>query len=142
MVSYDEWTASQDSETVTVDGHDLEMAYRDEGEGDVLLFLHGIPTNSYLWREIAPAFEDDYRVLVPDMVGYGNSTMEDGFDRSIRAQEVAIEGLLDALGIDSCTFVGHDLGGGSACGSRSTGPAWSSDWCCRTPSPTTRGRSR
>ncbi|MCL7416431.1 MAG: alpha/beta hydrolase [Halalkalicoccus sp.] len=112
MVSYDEWTASQTSETVTVDGHDLEMAYRDEGEGDAVVFLHGIPTNSYLWREVAPAFEDEYRVIVPDMVGYGSSTMADGFDRSIRAQEIALEGLLWELDVDACTFVGHDLGGG------------------------------
>lgn len=114
MMSYDEWAASQESETVTVDDHDLEMAYRDEGEsgGEPLVFLHGIPTNSYLWAKIAPDFEDDYRVIVPDMVGYGNSTMSDDFDRSIRAQELAVEDLLAELGVDSCTFVGHDLGGG------------------------------
>lgn len=112
MVSYDEWTASQESTTVTVDGHAIDMAYRDEGEGTPIVFLHGIPTNSYLWYEVAPAFEGDRRVIVPDMVGYGSSEMSDDFDRSIRAQEIAVEGLLDELGIDSCTFVGHDLGGG------------------------------
>jgi pimeloyl-ACP methyl ester carboxylesterase len=46
------------------------------------------------------------------MVGYGNSAMQDSFDRSIRAQEVAIRGLIDGLGFDSVDFVGHDLGGG------------------------------
>ncbi|MFC6905415.1 alpha/beta hydrolase [Halalkalicoccus tibetensis] len=116
MESYEEWTAAQESETVSVDGHGLEMAYRDEGSGGEgggpLVFLHGIPTNSYLWREVAPAFEDERRVIVPDMVGYGSSDMHDGFDRSIRAQEIAVEDLLSGLGIDSCTFVGHDLGGG------------------------------
>lgn len=112
MPSYDEWTTSQESTTVSVDGHDLDMAYRDEGEGTPLILLHGIPTNSYLWREVAPAFEEEYRTIVPDMVGYGNSEMSDEFDRSIRAQEIAVEGLLDELEIDSCAFVGHDLGGG------------------------------
>lgn len=114
MESYDEWTASQESETVIVDGRELEMAYRDggESEGGPLVFLHGIPTNSYLWAKVAPAFEDERRVIVPDMVGYGSSTMEDRFDRSIRAQELAVEDLLAELGIDSCAFVGHDLGGG------------------------------
>lgn len=112
MLSYGEWTTSQESATVSVDGHDLDMAYRDEGSGDPLVFFHGIPTNSYLWRDVAPTFEDDYRVIVPDMIGYGSSDMSDEFDRSIRAQEIAIEGLLSELEIDSCAFVGHDLGGG------------------------------
>lgn len=112
MPSYSKWTGEQESVTVSVDGHAIDMAYRDEGEGFPVLFLHGIPTNSYLWREVAPAFEDEYRVIVPDMVGYGSSSMSDDFDRSIRAQELAIEGLLSELEIDSCAFVGHDLGGG------------------------------
>ncbi|MFC4438187.1 MULTISPECIES: alpha/beta fold hydrolase [Natrialbaceae] len=111
-MEYDEWIDHLESTTVTVDEHALEMAYYDEGEGDPLVFLHGIPTSSFLWREIAPAFTDDYRVIVPDMVGYGQSTMDDRFDRSIRAQERAVADLFDQLGLDSVSFVGHDLGGG------------------------------
>lgn len=67
---------------------------------------------SFLWHDIAPALEDKRRVIVPDMVGYGNSAMEDTFDRSIQAQEEMIDGLLDFLGIETISFVGHDLGGG------------------------------
>ncbi|WP_418280642.1 hypothetical protein [Halorubrum sp. DTA98] len=48
--TYSEWTAAQERATVAVDGHDLEVAYRDEGTGDPVVFLHGIPTNSYLFR--------------------------------------------------------------------------------------------
>ncbi|WP_293032713.1 alpha/beta fold hydrolase [Natronococcus sp.] len=109
---HDEWTDRLDSTTVTVDGHDLEMAYADEGEGQPLVFLHGIPTSSYLWRQVAPEFTDDYRAIVPDMVGYGESTMDDRFDRSIRAQEQAVADLFEQLELDSVSFVGHDLGGG------------------------------
>ncbi len=111
-MEYDEWTTRQESTTVTVDDHDLEVAYYDEGTGDPLLFCHGIPTSSYLWHQIAPAFTDDYRVVVPDMVGYGNSAMHDGFDRSIRAQEEMIDDLCAQLDLDPISFVGHDLGGG------------------------------
>lgn len=113
-LSYDEWTAAQDRTTVSVDGHDLRVAYYQDGEeeGDPVVFLHGIPTCSYLWAEVVPTIAEERRVIVPDMVGYGESSMEDGFDRSIRAQEIAVEGLLEELGIDSCAFVGHDLGGG------------------------------
>ncbi|WP_312909230.1 alpha/beta fold hydrolase [Natronosalvus caseinilyticus] len=111
-MEYERWTTEQWTETVSVDEHDLEVAYYDEGDGEPIVFCHGIPTSSFLWREIAPPLADDYRVIVPDMVGYGNSAMHDGFDRSIRAQEEMIDGLLDELGVDPVTFVGHDLGGG------------------------------
>lgn len=110
--TYDEWAAAQDTTTVTVDDHDVEMAYRDEGTGDPVVFLHGIPTNSYLFRDQLEAVAAERRVIAPDMVGYGNSAMYDGFDRSIRAQELAIRDLVDELGFDTIDFVGHDLGGG------------------------------
>lgn len=111
---HDTWTAEQQRATVTIDGHDVELAYRDEGEGHPLVFLHGVPTWGFLWRGVAPAFEDDYRVVVPDLAGYGNSDNLDGFDRSIRAQEQALVDLLDQLGIDEATVVAHDIGGGVA----------------------------
>ncbi|MEF8821961.1 MAG: alpha/beta hydrolase [Halovenus sp.] len=112
MTAYSDWTAAQDSATVTVDDHDLEIAYRDEGSGDPVLFLHGIPTNSYLFHAQFDAVAEHRRAIAPDMVGYGNSAMHDGFDRSIRAQEIAIRGLVDELGFETIDFVGHDLGGG------------------------------
>lgn len=110
--TYADWTAAQDSTTVTVDDHDIEMAYRDEGTGDPVIFLHGIPTNSYLFRGQLDVVAAERRVIAPDMVGYGNSTMDDGFDRSIRAQELAVRDLVEKLGLDMIDFVGHDLGGG------------------------------
>ncbi|MFC7157268.1 alpha/beta fold hydrolase [Halomarina halobia] len=114
MRTYSEWTASQESTTVDVNGHDLEVAYYEAGagNGDPVVFLHGIPTNSYLWRHAAPAVAEERHVIAPDMVGYGNSSMFDGFDRSLRAQEIALDGLLDDLGLDAVSLVGHDLGGG------------------------------
>ncbi|MBP1923784.1 MULTISPECIES: alpha/beta fold hydrolase [Halorubrum] len=110
--TYDEWKSEQDSVTVTVDGHDVEMAYRDEGDGDPVVFLHGIPTNSYLFREQFEAVAKNRRAIAADMIGYGNSSMYDGFDRSIRAQELAVRELVDEFGFDTIDFVGHDLGGG------------------------------
>jgi pimeloyl-ACP methyl ester carboxylesterase len=110
--SYNDWTTAQDTATVTVDDHAVEMAYRDEGTGDPVVFLHGIPTNSYLFRHQFDAVARHRRAIAPDMVGYGNSAMHDGFDRSIRAQETAIRSLLDGLDIETVDFVGHDLGGG------------------------------
>lgn len=112
MPSYAEWTAAQEMATLSVDGHELDVAYYDEGSDDPVVFLHGIPTNSFLWRDVIPPIAEERRVVVPDMVGYGNSSMFDGFDRSIRAQEEVIGDLLSTLNVQNPSLVGHDLGGG------------------------------
>ena len=57
-----------------------KMAYVDEGNGDTFLFLHGNPTSSYLWRNITPHIEDLGRVVVPDLIGMGDSDKLDGVD--------------------------------------------------------------
>jgi pimeloyl-ACP methyl ester carboxylesterase len=114
MVSQAEWTDAQDATTVTVDGHDLDLAYWEGGtehDGPPVVFLHGIPTWSFLWREVAPTLAEERHVIAPDMLGYGNSDMADRFDRSIRAQEHMLEALLGDH--DAVSFVGHDIGGGA-----------------------------
>ena len=127
---YDAWSDAQEETTVTVDGHDLAMAYYyDDGDGsgggddgndgeesdsEAVVFLHGIPTNSFLWRRFAPAIADERRVIAPDLVGYGNSAAHDGFDRSIRAQEQALGDLLEELGLESVSLASHDIGSGVA----------------------------
>ena len=119
-MNHDDWAAGQEETTVTVDDHELSVAYRDDGdeagEGTEppVVFLHGIPTWSYLWRDIVPAIADERRVITPDLVGFGNSAMDDNFDRSIRAQEVMLDGLLAALDVDRVSLVAHDIGGGVA----------------------------
>lgn len=119
-IDHETWSDEQEATTVSVDGHSVRMAYRDAGPTDreaprdTLVFVHGIPTWGYLWRRVAPAFEDEFRVVVPDLVGYGNSSTREGFDRSIRAQEEALDGLLADLGVESFSFVAHDIGGGAA----------------------------
>ncbi|MFC4551200.1 MULTISPECIES: alpha/beta fold hydrolase [Halorussus] len=118
MPDHETWTDDQETTTVSVDGHELDVAYFQDGEssgGDPpVVFLHGIPTWSFLWRDVAPAVAEDRRVLAPDLLGYGNSAMHDGFDRSIRAQEAMLDDLLDRLGIDAVSLVAHDIGGGVA----------------------------
>lgn len=116
-MNHENWAADQEKTTVTVDGHELSVAYRDDGqEGDdpPVVFLHGIPTWSFLWRDIVPGIAESRRVITPDLLGYGNSAMEDGFDRSIRAQEAMLTELLDQLAIERVSIVGHDIGGGVA----------------------------
>ena len=116
-LTHEEWSARQTTTTLAVDGHDLPVAYYEAGadnDGPPVVFLHGIPTWSYLWRPVAPALAADRHVVVPDLLGYGNSAMADGFDRSIRAQEAMVDALLDSLGTDTASLVAHDIGGGTA----------------------------
>ncbi|WP_254761616.1 alpha/beta fold hydrolase [Natrinema marinum] len=117
MVDHETWGDEQSTTTVSVDGHDLEVAYHEDGEGSddpPVVFVHGIPTWSFLWRDIVPEVAEDRRTIAPDMVGYGNSAMSDDFDRSIRAQEEMLEALLEDLGVDRIALVAHDIGGGVA----------------------------
>ncbi|MDS0475570.1 alpha/beta hydrolase [Natrinema sp. 1APR25-10V2] len=118
MVDHETWSDAQSSATVSVDGHDLEVAYHEDGpeeSGDPpVVFVHGIPTWSFLWRDIVAEVAEDRRTIAPDMVGYGNSAMSDDFDRSIRAQEAMLESLLEALDVDRIALVAHDIGGGVA----------------------------
>jgi haloalkane dehalogenase len=52
---------------------DTEMSYVDVGEGDPIVFLHGNPTSSYLWRNTIPHVSDIGRCLAPDLIGMGQS---------------------------------------------------------------------
>ena len=119
-MDHDAWTDAQEDASVTVDGQERTVAYYDGGEGDdgepPVVFLHGIPTWSFLWRDVAPAIGEDRRVIAPDLLGYGNSEQTDAFDRSIRAQEAMLDDLLAELGLDSSpvALVGHDIGGSVA----------------------------
>lgn len=93
---------------------DLAMAYTDVGSGEPVVLLHGIPTWSYLFHDVIPRLEPHCRVLAPDFLGHGYSDRRDRFDRSLVAQAAAVLALLDELGIERATFVGHDTGGGVA----------------------------
>ena len=59
-----------------------KIAYIDEGEGKVLLFIHGNPTSSYLWRNIISSLKDKYRCIAPDLIGMGDSDKLDSVDNN------------------------------------------------------------
>ena len=61
---------------------DKKLAYIDEGKGDAIVFIHGNPTSSYLWRNIAPNFVKSHRIIVPDLIGMGDSEKLGGVDNS------------------------------------------------------------
>ncbi|MGH2723488.1 MAG: alpha/beta fold hydrolase [Actinomycetota bacterium] len=91
-----------------------EMAYVDEGDGPAVLLLHGFPTSSHLWRELVPALAPRFRVIAPDLLGYGASDKPMGADLHIRAQAGYVRELLGSLDAEAAAVVGHDIGGGVA----------------------------
>ena len=97
---------------LTVSGKD--MAYHDVGSGDPVVFLHGNPTSSYLWRDIVPHVSGQARCIVPDLIGQGDSDKLDdptaGSYSFVEHREY-LDGLLDQLDLgDNITFVIHDWG--------------------------------
>ena len=52
---------------------DQRMAYIDQGKGPAVVYLHGNPTSSFLWRDIWPATQEGHRIVVPDLIGMGDS---------------------------------------------------------------------
>ena len=98
--------------TISVNGK--TMSYVEMGEGDPIIFQHGNPTSSYLWRNIMPHLADQGRCIAIDLIGMGDSDkLEDsGPDRyTLLEHRDYFDGALDALGVTSnVTFVIHDWG--------------------------------
>ncbi len=88
-----------------------KMHYVEQGEGDPILFLHGNPTFSYLWRNVIPHVSGHGRCIAPDLIGMGKS---DKPDLEYRFFEHAnyVEDFIDALGLSNITLVIHDWGSG------------------------------
>ena len=92
------------------------MAYVEVGSGDAILFLHGNPTSSFLWRNIIPHLSDVGRCIAPDLVGMGDSEplADPGPDSYTFVEHRSyLDGLLDHLDLgDNVTLVIHDWGSG------------------------------
>ena len=98
----------------TADIKGRRMAYIDEGEGDPIVFLHGNPTSSYLWRNIIPHLLPHGRCIAPDLIGMGESEKlpDSGFDsyRFVEHREY-LDALLEHIGVtNNVTLVIHDWG--------------------------------
>ena len=104
-------SATSAERTVTLHGH--SFSYTDSGDGPVLLFIHGLLGSQRQWAHLVDRLDDDHRVLVPDLFGHGESAKPMG-DYSLGGHAATLRDLLDRLGIERVTLVGHSLGGGIA----------------------------
>ena len=104
-------SATSAERTVTLHGH--SFSYTDSGDGPVLLFIHGLLGSQRQWAHLVDRLDDDHRVVVPDLFGHGESAKPMG-DYSLGGHAATLRDLLDRLGIERVTLVGHSLGGGIA----------------------------
>jgi pimeloyl-ACP methyl ester carboxylesterase len=108
-MTYIEYRESQ--QKINIEGHSI--AYLDKGVGPTILLLHGVPTSGWLYRGIAQSLVDSgFRVIVPDMLGFGNSDNPDGYeiyDKTAHAKRILA--LMDSLNIETWVHATHDAGG-------------------------------
>lgn len=92
-----------------IEVHGSKIHYVDEGAGEPILFLHGNPTSSYLWRNIIPHVTSAARCIAPDLIGMGKS---DKLDLEYRFFDHVkyVEGFIEKMGLRNITLVIHDWG--------------------------------
>jgi haloalkane dehalogenase len=95
------------SQFIEVDGS--RMHYVEEGEGAPVLFLHGNPTSSYLWRNVMPHVAGSGRCIAPDLIGMGQSDKPD-LDYRFVDHARYVDGFIAALGLTDIVLVVHDWG--------------------------------
>jgi pimeloyl-ACP methyl ester carboxylesterase len=99
----------------TIQIRDVSVCLEDAGEGSPLLLLHGFPATRRLWSHVAPQLVSaGYRVLVPDLVGYGDSEAPTGSGIDMASQAGWMLELLDRLGVARPVIIAHDVGSAAA----------------------------
>lgn len=93
--------------------HGRTVTYRHLGSGPVVMLVHGLAGSLHTWDEVAVALATKYTVIAPDLAGHGGSDGPAG-DYSLGAYASGLRDILDALGYERATIVGHSLGGGIA----------------------------
>jgi len=87
----------------------IKMGYIDEGEGDVLLLIHGLGSNAKGWQRNIPAWTAGHRVIAVDLPGYGYSD-KGHYRYSMSFYATVLKEFLAGLGIERATWVGHSMG--------------------------------
>ena len=95
------------------DGNGFLMHYVDEGprQANPIILLHGEPTWGYLYRKFIPELSKSYRVVVPDMMGFGKSETPQDKEYTLKTHVENLSRLIDCLKLTNITFVGQDWGG-------------------------------
>ncbi|WP_305988314.1 haloalkane dehalogenase [Roseibium sp. MMSF_3544] len=89
---------------------DSEMAYVDVGEGDPVVFLHGNPTSSYMWRNVIPYAQENNRCLAPDLIGMGQSGKSLRYGYKFMDHVKYMDAWFEQLALKNIILVVHDWG--------------------------------
>ena len=101
--------------TVTIELSDASIHLEDMGDGSPVLLVHGFPSSRKLWAQVTPLLIDaGFRVLVPDLVGYGTTDAPSGVRVDMGNQARWLRELLEALHIRHLAVVAHDVGSAAA----------------------------
>src|SRR3954470_13062733 len=87
------------------------IAYAEQGQGPVALFVHGVLLNGHLWRHQLAQLGDIRRCIAPDLLAHGDTEIAAGQDLSVTANAHMLKQFLDALNIDQVDMVANDSGG-------------------------------
>lgn len=97
------------------DVNDVSLHYAHMGQGELMLFVHGWPRHWYLWRSQLPEFGRDHHAVAVDLRGYNLSSKPQGDQHyGVRHNVEDVRALVEHLGYERFTLVGHDIGGGLA----------------------------
>ena len=94
-------------------GNGFQQHYIDEGSktAETIICLHGEPTWGYIYRNFIPQLSDKYRIVVPDMMGFGKSETPQNKEYTLKTHVENLDNLIKYLDLKNITFVGQDWGG-------------------------------
>ncbi|SRR5579883_1146456 len=99
----------------TIETNGIKLHYVTQGEGPLMLMLHGFPEFWYSWRYQIPEFAHDHKVVALDLRGYNDSDKPEAQSAYVMAEFIQdVKGVIEGLGYDRCVLVGHDWGGAIA----------------------------
>ncbi|HPM32453.1 MAG TPA: haloalkane dehalogenase [Chryseolinea sp.] len=103
-------SASFPYEMKAIEVNGIQLKYYEQGNGEPVLFLHGIPTSSYLWRNVVPLVAIGNRAIALDLAGYGQSDLPANKDYSFQLQYTYLKKFIEKMELRNVTLVVNDLG--------------------------------
>ncbi len=90
------------------------LSWQETGEGTPLVLIHGFPENGDLWQPVIPALSEQFRLIIPDLPGAGQSSRPADVPLTVELMADSIREILDAGAIDTAVIAGHSMGGYTA----------------------------
>ena len=116
----------------TIRALELDTNYHEAGQGQAVLLLHGSGPGVSAWtnwKRVIPVLAEDFRVIAPDMAGFGYTERNPELAYDIKLWVKHLVAILDALGIERASVVGNSFGGSLALAAPPTSRNVSNGWC-------------